>query len=283
MKLDTIIQAAYRVADHSCGSYTEVTRKKGRTVLRLPNYEEIRFRNAPVSRVICQAKFPLVLSLAEGGQLLARFQEAIRDRYPFLQQLQQISIAFSGPEPVAPKATSQGAWQFGDADRRWTITLAPDALTLETERYSSFEDLSEQMRLAVEALVQEIRPGFSTRLGLRYINEIKVASADLAEWTGILNAHWRSILDSGVIEGGVTHWLQNLRLGMDDGTFNVNVGLIPDERQPRVLIDLDYFDETQAAMDVEATMSRLDRWHERIHSMFRWTISDEMLARLEAD
>ncbi|TAK69852.1 MAG: TIGR04255 family protein [Dehalococcoidia bacterium] len=252
-------------------------------MLRLPDYEEIRFRNPPLRRVVCQAKFPLVLSLSDGGQLLARFQESIRDRYPFLQQLQQISVTFAGPEVAPPKATSQAAWQFADAEKRWTITLAPDALTLETERYSSFDDLGDQMRLALDALVQHIRPGFATRLGLRYVNEIEVASAELTAWTGVLNEHWRSILDSGVVEGAITHWLQNLRLETGDGTLNVNVGLIPDERQPRVVIDLDYFDETQAVMDLETTMSRLGRWHEHIHSMFRWSISDEMLARLEAD
>ena len=250
-------------------------------MIRLPSYEEIRFRDPPLRRVLCQIKFPTILSLADGGALLGSFQEAIREHYPFLQQLQQFSVTISGAESSAPRAMSQGAWQFADPARQWTITLAPDALTLETERYSSFEDLSVQIGLALRALVEHVRPGYSTRVGLRYINEIAVNAPDMEDWSKLLNEHWRSILDAGIVGDSVAHWIQNLRLQLEDGTFNVNVGFIPDEAA-RVIIDLDYFDESQVALSVEDTMAKLDRWHEVIHNMFRWSISGEMLARLEA-
>lgn len=249
-------------------------------MLQLPDYEEIRFKNAPIKRVLCQAKFPTIIALAEEGPLVGRFQEFIREQYPFLQQVQQFSIAIVGGE--SPRASSQRAWQFADANKRWTVTLAPDALTVEAENYSSFDDLSAQIGLALRALAQEVRPGYCTRLGLRYINEIPADENQTGAWSNVLNEHWRSILDAGIIGDSVTHWLQNLRLQLEDGTFNVNVGFVSDE-PARVVIDLDYFDESQTELNADDTMAKLDRWHAVIHNMFRWTISEDMLGRLEAE
>lgn len=249
-------------------------------MLRLPAYEEIRFRTPPLRHVLCQIKYPTILALASGtGPLLVAFQEAIRERYPFLQQLQQISIAL-GPESALPRA--QNAWQFADAERRWTVALAPDALTLETENYSSFDDLAEQASVVLSALVENVHPGFYTRLGLRYINEIRLEDANVAIWRTLLREPWRAIFDAGIVDDGVIHWLQNLRLQVEDGVFNINVGFAQPEDPPRVIIDLDRYDESQAPLGAADTiLARLNAWHEQIHSLFRWSISDELLATLE--
>jgi len=254
--------------------------RKEEGMVTLPHYDEIHFVNPPVRQVICQVRFPSIVALAAEGALLAAFQEAIRERYPFLQQVQQISIAISPGESPVPRATTQNTWQFADANRRWAVTLAPDALTLETSKYSSFADLSDQMAIALTALVDHVRPGYYTRLGIRYVNEIPTAEQDTANWSKVLNTHWRAILDAGVIAGDVDHWLQNVRVQVQDGTFNINVGYLAQEPS-RVVIDLDCFAEVQSELHVGEIMDRFTEWHDLIHNMFRWSISDDMLQTLE--
>jgi uncharacterized protein (TIGR04255 family) len=127
---------------------------------------------APLERVIAQIRFPVILKI-EDQAAVSKFQEAIRSDYPVLQEIHnqtvQIQMGLSGPSALPFISRS---WQFSDASGTWKITLARDALTIESTSYKSRADLLARWDVAISALNSAFRPDIVQRIGMRYIDRI---------------------------------------------------------------------------------------------------------------
>src|SRR5205085_2135731 len=88
----------------------------------------------------------------------------------------QIIFSPSGGDSGIPNVESgTGAlqWQFADEDDNWNVVLTDSYLTLEARAYRDFQDFLRRFRRLVEALRDHIKPKVVTRIGLRYIDEIR--------------------------------------------------------------------------------------------------------------
>jgi uncharacterized protein (TIGR04255 family) len=112
-------------------------------------------------------------SKIEDQAAVSKFQEAIRSDYPVLQEIHnqtvQIQMGLSGPSALPFISRS---WQFSDASGTWKITLARDALTIESTSYKSRADLLARWDVAISALNSAFRPDIVQRIGMRYIDRI---------------------------------------------------------------------------------------------------------------
>lgn len=256
------------------------------TPLTGPPPAEVPLTDAPLVRVIAQARFPLVASV-EQRDFVAPFQEAIRAEYPVLRPEQSRSVVFG--QTGMMDARSNTAWRFNDRTSTWRVTLAPDFVALETRRYTSRDDFLDRLRRVLEALVDHINPQVIDRLGVRYIDRLEgenlkdlprlvspevcgVLSTTLAPYAlqSISEAMFELPNDAGQV---MTRW------GLVPARGTVDPAAVDPIDEPSWLLDIDAFQNNTQDFDVEAALQQARGFAERIYSVFRWAVTDEFLRR----
>jgi uncharacterized protein (TIGR04255 family) len=248
----------------------------------LPRYDRVLFGQSPLRLVIGQVRFPLLFRFNE-KPFLAPFQEAIQPEYPRVAQEHQVAVKFSG-KGVEP--AGETLWRFSDRDGAWSVVLGEGALTLESRRYTSIDDFTTRFEKLLSAAGKHLGVEERTRLGLRFINEMRSPGATkLSDWAELLNPKFVGYAGAAeLLDGTIEHAFSEIQSKRADGTLVIRHGLLTGttvepragERQieqgPFYLLDLDYFDGAEVELDVAATLERMRAYNESIYQFFRWAL-----------
>jgi len=130
------------------------------------------YNNAPAHEVICQLRFPTILSINNVEP--ADFQEAIREEFPQYVRRQDVSApkvtGLGGPNPKVEQQPPVANYNFLSADGQWKLNLTRDFIALSTLRYSSWEAFARQLDKPLAAFIKLYKPAYFQRVGLRYVN-----------------------------------------------------------------------------------------------------------------
>ena len=143
-------------------------------------YEREVYANAPLVYVAFEARFPLAPTLTDDAALA------------------QLTDAFSATLPVpdiAPLLTARDAasgvgperlLRFMSRERMSSVTVTRTSLSVETTAYDQWPSFRELVMNAVETVAGLVRVAGVERVGLRYIDEIRVPNdiPDAAGWSG---------------------------------------------------------------------------------------------------
>lgn len=158
-----------------------------------PNREV--FARAPLALVAAEIRFTDAARLRQ-QQTRDAIAIALEDRFPFAEPLHQTSVnlPWGGGAPAVQE-------QFGvvlkNANSTESLTIMSESLTYETTAYDNFEYLLESVTGACSVLVEaKVRPALQ-RVGLRYIDEIRVSEdiVDVRQWKRWINERLVGQLD----------------------------------------------------------------------------------------
>lgn len=248
---------------------------------------EIPLENAPLVRVIAQVRYPLIASV-ENRSFIGSFQEGIRHDYPALRPEESRNVVF-GPKG-AISAQSNTSWRFSDATGAWRVTLAPDFLALETNRYSSRDDFLDRFRQVLTALNRHVNPRMIDRLGVRYVD--RVVGENLHALPELVRPEVAGVMAASLGADAQHMIAENLfdlpdengsqlmaRWGRLPARSTVDPAAVDPVDEPSWILDVDAFRQKTDALDVEKIVSRTRTLAERIYSFFRWAVTDEFLRR----
>lgn len=148
------------------------------------------YKNAPVHEVICQLRFPTILSINSTEP--ADFQEIIRDEFPqYARQQQALPPKVIGAGTPNPRIEQQPPvinYTFLSADNRWKLNLTRDFIALSTIRYSGWEEFARHLDKPLAAFINLYHPAYFQRVGLRYVNIISREKLGLEGtlWTDLM-------------------------------------------------------------------------------------------------
>ena len=140
------------------------------------------FPNPPVVVVAAEVRFTDAPRLRQKDTLDA-VAIALEARFPFTEPLTGVDVAAVAPGLPAQLQPRQGVL-LRNAERTEAVTLTAGSLTYETTDYTEFDSLHAAVGAACQALVHaQVAPEL-TRVGLRYIDEIRVAQpvTDARQW-----------------------------------------------------------------------------------------------------
>lgn len=228
--------------------------------------------------------------------------EATTEIYEALRDLVPI-IPGSGPPPLE-LAVPQGAISFGpvasqtkmmNRGRTVSVTVAPTALIVETTAYSHVEEFLEVVRRALEATDSAVSLAGIQRVGLRYIDEIRVKGVQApVDWEGYINPGllWTIRLDPNLrlqrteslaefeMDGG---YKTVMRFGAMSGRVVDPGGPLRVRRTgdgPFFLIDLDSFwlpaDEDIPEFSVQRVLDTCIELRKPIRGLFEASITDRL-------
>lgn len=140
------------------------------------------FPHPPLELVAAEIRFTDAARLRQ-QQTKDEVTIALEDRFPFAEPLQQADFN------LIPGASSQVQQRVGvvlkNATSTETLTIMSESVTYETTSYVSFDELLESVTAACDALAaSKVKPALR-RVGLRYIDEVRVPEPvnDVRQWS----------------------------------------------------------------------------------------------------
>lgn len=259
-------------------------------LLTMDTVEEVPLEHIPLLRVITQIRFSEMpaLSSDENGARLA----ASLAMYPVGRTVQGLSIVFTQGS-AEPATERQSIRQFLSADSHWTVGVAKDFISLETDAYISRDDLCRRLSDVVASITEIAQPPVIDRIGVRYVDRWSdreflesIQELLVPEILGVYPA----VTAGGAVQ--IEHTIGNHRILLDSGgAIQFRSGYVPagvsiDQAAPAIdsaswLLDIDVFQEWAPAIafDADVVDTRVRQFADHAHSLFRWATTEEFIKR----
>ncbi len=217
--------------------------------------ERYRYTVSPLTEVICQLRFPQILSITAHAP--ADFQETVRGDFP------RYSVADERPAPKLvtppgggePRVEQQPTIKnhaFVSADGLWKLNLTQSFIAISTHAYTTWEDFAARLDKPLASFIECYRPAFFERVGLRYVNAFHRSAVGLdgTPWRELINTPFLGILSAGdVDDAAAARATSDSELSLADGThlkLHTGPGLVrragakENDPEPRFIIDADF-------------------------------------------
>ena len=253
------------------------------------SYQREVFANAPLAYVACEVRFPLAPSLT-GEDSLMSFATAFADTLP----IPEVATFLPSPDMDAGEGPERQL-RFLDKARTASVAVTRRSVSVEVTHYDGWDHFKPRVLQAIEATTGIAPIVGVERIGLRYINEIRVPDevADASGWKGWIAEGVVSHLEP--IPGYTAESSQTvIDLRGEGGRMVaryaalVGSGVVSDEPLrrktpatvgPFFVIDTDSYRETPGeemlACTSEALDPVLDELHEPLGELFQRTITDK--------
>jgi uncharacterized protein (TIGR04255 family) len=252
------------------------------------------FRNSPLQYVVLEIKYPYAPRLRQNSTRDAILID-LDDVLPIVTQQQHVTMSGTVGGPVNQQV-EQVPHAF-NAARTTRLAITASALTLDTTDYTNFEEFRKLANHCLEALSKHASPAAIERVGLRYVNEIRVPDPvkDARDWSGwvadalvaaasIDSGHQTMGLQGVVQYATGEHRSLALRFGAAlDGSL---MGDGPLKRReytqsgPFFALDFDSFWEppvdVSPSWDLESLMTVIDELHVPVGATFQAVITDKL-------
>lgn len=233
-------------------------------VLRKTGHE--KFERNPLVAVVVQLRFHPVLKIADR---IADFQDRVRARFPVFVEGTSELVSFKPPDQVHVRKEQQ--FSFRKEDEAASILLGVEALALENRRHTGHRSFLDDVKLAVESLVEIYRPINPQRLGMRYINIVdrEQIGQDLGRdvaWTDLVDEEFLRI-PAGLSDLEATQFSTEISSKVDEGALTLRYGILSD-KDNRVHFRFDTDRYIDGLLEVETVMNRLHSFVDDIYAPF---------------
>jgi uncharacterized protein (TIGR04255 family) len=265
-------------------------------MFNIPAVKQYRLINPPLIQALAQVRFPVVAKLAklEG---IADLQEALRPKFPYMEQSIESTIALDLSTELDVKADHNVSWHFTDDEGR-LLVIGTNVMTLSIgEQYEGIESFSQLFKECLQLIFQHLALRRCTRIGIRFLDLVadtgispgwkewfkgeitgwpasnivggatKLQSAltqthlyyDSPSETSQVNGVMQSVVRHGLLEKGAT--LPGVPpINLDNRSF---------------LLDIDFFSATTQRFDATNIDLQFKALHSQIDRFFRWSLTEE--------
>jgi uncharacterized protein (TIGR04255 family) len=227
---------------------------------------------------------------------------ALEERFPFAEPFEQAQ--FNIMPSAQPQLQQQSGVLLKSADSTESLTVTSASLTYETTAYSDFDDLLTAVTSACAALVAANVVPALQRIGLRYIDEVRVPDriTDVRDWSRWIDGRLVAHLEVGteditptMTQGITTYDLRDRRgLNVRFAALNQGPVVVPQNLQhtthdvgPFFVLDFDGFQDftggVATPLDPEVVSKSLSAVHAPCGAAFQRSITDEARTLFRGD
>ena len=247
-------------------------------------YERFQYARSPLVEVICQRRFPTILSI--GAREPADFQEAIRREFPrYAARQEQLPPKLVKKEtgPVLEPQKPLTNYHFISEDGRWKLNLTQNFIALSTLSYRRWEDFAARLDRPLAQFIQIYQPAYFERLGLRYLNAISRKALGLEDqlWDDLIQSQYLGILgEPDVEESEITKCSLDVESPLVGGyrmKLHTGPGLIGDgktDKEVKFILDGDFSASGQLSAD--SAPEKLEQMHRFAVCFFRGAVTNTL-------
>lgn len=246
-----------------------------------------KYRSNFLSNVILKVEFSPILGLDKNNPP-ARFQSDIKVEFPILKTIsgKQVEFKVDKDEPATISENEIVKWHFFDKEKTKIIEIAPNWVTIEYFKYKDFGDFAECFKRVLGMffdIYDVVR--ILNRIGLRYINRIKIGQGNPFEWENLINTDI-ALVDRAFIDKkqDIKKSMHLLELKGDGYDLKCQFGMFNSE-YPNTIAKkefiLDYDCYSNEELDKGEISSKAFAFHKVINSWFEKSIGDKLREIME--
>ena len=257
------------------------------------------FPNPPLVLTVLEIRYPeIVGGLSDEAQ--RGLKEILHEHLPLMGSQAEEQFAVAIGTPVPPSVQRRVFPRFSTRDQTTALLVKQDALVLETTSYMGWEEHFRPLtREVINALEVVSRPDGVLRVGLRYIDEIRVPSIDSSpgDWRGYIDEHLLAAADPKFIPASLqpSVWQEIVQYQTTTGStlairYGPHEGYAVDPQGPTrrkdpscpgpfFLLDSDSFWLSEEEVPEFATdwiLGRCDLLHEPAREFFKIAVTDKL-------
>ena len=190
-----------------------------------------------------------------------------------------IKISPKGIEESSEKEIKE--WTFHGKDHDKFVTLIEDAYFVKYTTFKSFEILLSEFISGLSKIFDINTDIQARRLGLRYINNLKINIGDPLDWEELINPSLIQTLKFSNNKSRISRAFNVLEFSYEDFNLRFQFGNFNPDFPARIIqkqfiLDFDtYFEGIQSLNDIT---NNLDKFHHEIQIMFESSIKDPIRA-----
>lgn len=253
------------------------------------------YPHAPIVLMVAEIRYPQPARLDQAQ--VRTVSDALQDWLPDFDTGVDVEIAWQGNTngDMQQEQHREEFHRWSSTDHRTVFELHSGMMALRTTDYKGYDHARERLDTVIGLVDGMLHPTGYTRVGLRYIDEIRVPSSDVPiDWS-----QWVSSSLLGPRELGGT----NRRIVSQEGTMVLETGQLsalavrygqgmgyvfdstPELRRPMPTpgpmfkLDIDSFtlpSEQAPSFDTGTLLNTCDMLHEPIHGVFEDLITDKL-------
>ena len=159
------------------------------------------YRNPPIAMVAVEVRHSGTDPVTEAGY--TTIKKKLRERWPVQLPAQDVTLDFG---PQGPSPTVVEYRRFASRDRRTAIVIRPGATTIETVDYKGWDELRVTIRTALEVRAEVSEPSGYERVGLRYIDEVRVPDSEPVDWVEWMHPSLLAAQPDGSVDLPLSDW-----------------------------------------------------------------------------
>jgi uncharacterized protein (TIGR04255 family) len=160
------------------------------------------FPNAPLVLVAFEIRYPPTERLGQPASL-ERLKELVEERLPLRGDLYMQEMVIHAHPQGPPAWSVQTVPRFTTRDRTTALQVGIGSLIVETTIYDGFDGYRDLIELGARSVSDVARPDGVARIGLRYIDEIRVPGMEAApgDWSGYIADNLLAPVEPKFVEG----------------------------------------------------------------------------------
>lgn len=248
----------------------------------------VKYKKNFLTNVICKIDFDPELSIK--NEPPSKFQEKIKKDFPHLveNELNEYKTSFSKNENVIESFRAP-LYVFKDSKTKAVkvINLSYKYLIIEFFQYKSFEEFVECVRNVIDVFSELYEISEFSRLGLRYINEIKINKGNPFDWTNLINSSLINATNDFFYNdrSNICRAISQIILDYDHFKMNFNYGLYNSEFPNKIsrkdfVLDYDCY---TANIEKKDSYEYLNKFHEKINEEFEKSIEEGLRKEMEGE
>ena len=254
------------------------------------DFERVQYEKAPLLEVICQLRFPKILSISAKEPV--DFQELIRSKYPrYARNLEKIPPkVMNGPAGVKVEEQPNVVnYQFLSSDGRWKVNLTDSFISLATPAYTTWEEFAGKLDEVLAHFIAVYKPAYFERIGLRYINAVSRKSLNLESYPfrELIQPSFLGLMSEEELEEQNFHRsTQDVELKMPGGCqmrLHCGPGMVKkgsvEDKEVKFIMDIDMYMASKVEMRYSA--GALNTLHSLAYGVFRSALTKTLHDALE--
>lgn len=228
--------------------------------------------------------FDSSLSIASNGPAKSVYAP-VKERFPITEEKKVIGKELLiGQNITKERSIESKEWHYYGKNREKHLSISPNNMFIEYDKYEYFEKLREDFLSVSNALFDAYPKLQVQRLGLRYIDNIEISEGNPTDWDKYLKPELNTIFNLADDKVKVSRAFHVLEFNYGDDMLRFQFGMFnPDYPAPikKKIYTLDFDMYTTRLLDKIDIEETLNRYHIKLNHWFEEVITDELRNLME--
>ena len=240
------------------------------------NVKRRKYKKDFLNKVIVKIDFDTPLPIATNGPAKSIYG-TVKEHFPITEEKKVIGKELLiGQDVTKERSIESKEWHYYGKNREKHLTITPNVMFIEYNKYEYYEMLREDFLSVSDALFNAYPRLQVKRLGLRYIDNIDIPDENPTEWDKYLKPELNTIFAIAEKKETISRAFHVLEFNYGEDLLRFQFGMFNPDYPASIkkkIYTLDYDMYVAKLLDKIDIGETIDRFHEEINRSFETHLS----------